>query len=60
MTPVEQLELKKRILELEIKAQKKYLRYTDWTKVIAALSEKDEKEYWNLMDKLYEIRGEEE
>ena len=60
MTPIEQLELKKRILELEIKAQKKYLRYTDWTKVIAALSEKDEKEYWNLMDKLYEIRGEEE
>lgn len=60
MTPIEQLELKKRILELEIKAQKKYLKYIDWTKVIAVLPEKDEKEYWNLMDKLYEIRGEEE
>ena len=58
MTRLEDILLSKRIKELENKARKEYLKYTDWVDVIAMLSEEDEKEYWNLMDKLY--RGEEE
>ena len=58
MTRLEDILLSKRIKELESKARKEYLKYTDWVDVIAMLSEEDEKEYWNLMDKLY--RGEEE
>ena len=58
MTRLEDILLSKRIKELENKARKEYLKYTDWVDVIAMLSEEDEKEYWNLLDKLY--RGEEE
>ena len=58
MTRLEDILLSKRIKELENKARKEYLKYTDWVHVIAMLSEEDEKEYWNLMSKLY--RGEEE
>tara|TARA_R100000406_G_scaffold92494_1_gene81511 strand:- start:58 stop:234 length:177 start_codon:yes stop_codon:yes gene_type:complete len=58
MTRLEDILLSKRIKELENRARKEYLKYTDWVDVIAMLSEEDEKEYWNLMDKLY--RGEEE
>ena len=58
MTRLEDILLSKRIKELENKARKEYLKYTDWVHVIAMLSEEDEKEYWNLMGKLY--RGEEE
>ena len=59
MNSVEEIELIVKIRELENKARFEYLKYTDWTEVIAMLSKEDEEEYWNLMDKLYENRGEE-
>ena len=60
MNRIEEIELIEKIREFENKARKEYLKYTDWTEVIAMLSKEDEEEYWNLMDKLYENRGDEE
>tara|TARA_R100000149_G_C5877013_1_gene140959 strand:- start:408 stop:590 length:183 start_codon:yes stop_codon:yes gene_type:complete len=60
MNRIEEIELIEKIGNLERKARIEYLKYTDWTEVIAMLSKEDEEEYWNLMDKLYESRGEEE
>lgn len=60
MNRLEEFELVQKIRELENKARREYLKYTDWTEVIAMLSKEDEEEYWNLMDKLYENRGDEE
>tara|TARA_R100000734_G_scaffold16584_1_gene12678 strand:- start:1342 stop:1524 length:183 start_codon:yes stop_codon:yes gene_type:complete len=60
MNRLEEFELVQKIRELENKARREYLKYTDWTEVIAMLSKEDEEEYWNLMDKLYENRGGEE
>ena len=57
MNRIEEIVMMERILNLENKARKEYLRYTDWTEVIAMLSKEDEEEYWNLMDELYEVRG---
>jgi len=57
MNRIEEIVMMERILNLENKARKEYLKYTDWTEVIAMLSKENEEEYWNLMDKLYEIRG---
>lgn len=59
MNRIEEIELVEKIRELENRARYEYLKYTDWTEIIAMLSEEDEKEYWNLMDKLYENRGDE-
>lgn len=60
MNRLEEFELVQKIRELENKARREYLKYTDWTEVIAMLSKEDEEQYWNLMDKLYENRGDEE
>lgn len=60
MNRIEEIKLVEKIRKLENKARKEYLKYTDWTEVIAMLSKEDEEEYWNLMDKLYESRGDEE
>ena len=60
MNRLEEFELVQKIRELENKARREYLKYTDWTEVIVMLSKEDEEEYWNLMDKLYENRGDEE
>ena len=60
MSRLEKFKLVQKIQELENKARTEYLKYTDWTEVIAMLSKEDEEEYWNLMDKLYENRGGEE
>lgn len=59
MNRIEEIELVEKIRELENRARFEYLKHTDWTKVIAMLSKEDEEEYWNLMDKLYENRGDE-
>lgn len=59
MNRIEEIELVEKIRKLENKARFEYLKYTDWTEVIAMLSKEDEEEYWNLMDKLYENRGDE-
>ena len=56
---IEEIELIQKIGKLEDKARREYLKYTDWTEVIAMLSKEDEEEYWNLMDKLYENKGDE-
>ena len=60
MNRIEEIELIQKIGKLEDRARREYLKYTDWTEVIAMLSKEDEEEYWNLMDKLYENRGDEE
>ena len=59
MNRIEEIELIQKIGKLEDKARREYLKYTDWTEVIAMLSKEDEEEYWNLMDKLYENKGDE-
>ena len=59
MNRIEEIELIQKIGKLEDKARREYLKYTDWTEVIAKLSKQDEEEYWNLMDKLYENKGDE-
>ena len=59
MNRLEEFELIQKIGKLEDKARREYLKYTDWTEVIAMLSKEDEEEYWNLMDKLYENKGDE-
>ena len=59
MNRIEEIELIQKIGKLEDKARREYLKYTDWTEVIAMLSKEDEEEYWNLMDKLYEKKGDE-
>ena len=59
MNRIEEIELIQKIGKLEDNARREYLKYTDWTEVIAMLSKEDEEEYWNLMDKLYENKGDE-
>ena len=59
MNRIEEIELIQKIGKLEDKARREYLKYTDWTEVIAMLSKEDEEEYWNLIDKLYENKGDE-
>lgn len=47
------MDKEKRIKELEKKAKEMYLENTDWSYIISILDPKEEKEYYDLYDKLY-------
>ena len=44
-----------RIEELEEKARRKYIEYSDWKYVIECLSDDEQKEYKKLMEEVYGV-----
>jgi len=53
MNSTEKKEL--RIEELEEKARRKYIEYSDWKYVIDCLDDDEQKEYKKLMKQVYEV-----